>query len=169
MSYGVVRTDLMYGTDVSAGLVSVKYLGGDGSTPTAIENGNVLKLKELVSGEREIYVGGAVAANDAITDVVLVAAPEVAYDERIRNLDQYINEAGKIVRGYRFHKGDVFSVTKDALDGKETPAVNDIVEFKAGTKLNVANPATGDSTVLGKIIAVENAGRYTFYVIRVDN
>ena len=168
MSYGVVRTDLMFGTDVGTGLVSVKYLGSNGSTPTAIENGNVLKLGALITGEREVYVGGAVAAADAVKDVVLVAAPEVAYDERIRNLDEYINEAGKIVRGYRFHQGDVFSVTKDALDGKATPEVNDVVEFKAGTKLNVAASATSGSTVLGKIIAVETAGRYTYYVIRVD-
>lgn len=168
MAYGVVRTDLMFGTDVGTGLVSVKYLGANGSTPTAIENGNVLKLGALITGEREVYVGGAVAANDAIKDVVLVAAPEVAYDERVRNLDQYINEAGKIVRGYRFHKGDVFSVTKDALAGKASPAVEDVVEFAAGTKLNVAASATANSTVLGKIIAVETAGRYTYYVIRVE-
>lgn len=168
MAYGVVRTDLMFGTDVRTGLVSVKYLGANGSTPTAIENGNVLKLGALVTGEREVYVGSAVAANDAIKDVVLVANPEVAYDERVRNLDQYINEAGKIVRGYRFHKGDVFAVTKDALAGKASPAVEDVVEFAAGTKLNVAASATANSTVLGKIIAVETAGRYTYYVIRVE-
>lgn len=168
MAFGIVRTDLMYGTDVRTGLASVKYLGSDGATPTAIENGNVLKLGNLITGEREVYVGGDVAANDNVKDVVLVASPEVNYDERIRNLDQYINEAGKIVRGYRFHKGDVFSVTKDALDGNATPAINDVVEFKAGTKLNVASSATSGSTVLGKIIAIETAGRYTYYVIRVE-
>lgn len=168
MAFGVVRTDLMYGTDVRTGLVSVKYLGSDGSTPTAIENGNVLKIGDLITGEREVYVGGAVAANDAIKDVVLVAAPEVAYDERVRNLDEYINEAGKIVRGYRFHKGDIFSVTKDAIAGKASPAKGDVVEFAAGTKLNVAASATSGSTVLGNIIDVETAGRYTYYVIRVE-
>lgn len=167
MAYGVVRTDLMYGTDVGAGLVSAKYLGSNGSTPTEIENGNVLKLGALITGEREVYVGSAVAADDDVKDVVLVASPEVTYDERKRNLSDYINEAGKIVRGYRFHTNDVFSVTKEALDGKATPAVGDVVEFKAGTKLNVAASATSGSTVLGKIIAVENAGRYTYYVIRV--
>ena len=168
MAYGIVRTDNMFGTTVGTGLVSVKYLGANGSTPTAIENGNVLKLGALVTGEREVYVGGAVAATDAIKDVVLVAAPEVAYDERVRNLDQYINEAGKIVRGYHFYKGDVFAVTKDALAGKASPEVDDVVEFAAGTKLNVAASATANSTVLGKIIAVETAGRYTYYVIRVE-
>ena len=47
MAYGVVRTDRMYGTDVGAGLVSVKYMGSDGSTATEIQNGSVVKLGDL--------------------------------------------------------------------------------------------------------------------------
>ena len=167
MAYGIVRTDNMYGTDVRTGLVSIQYMGADGATPTAIENGNVLKVGALKIGEREVYVGGAVAAADKISDVVLVASPEVMYDERKRNLDEFINEAGKNCRGYRLHTGDIFSVTKDALDGV-TPAVGNIVELKAGTKLNVAATATNDSTVVGKIIAVDVVGRYTYYAIKVD-
>ena len=50
--YGVVRTDNMFGTDVRAGLVSVRYMGADGSTAAEIENGSVVKLGELVAGER---------------------------------------------------------------------------------------------------------------------
>lgn len=168
MAYGIVRTDNMYGTDVRTGLVSIQYMGTDGATPTAIENGNVLKVGALKTGEREVYVGGAVAAADKISDVVLVASPEVMYDERKRNLDEFINEAGKNCRGYRLHTGDIFSVTKDALDGVTTPAVGNIVELKAGTKLNVADTATNDSTVVGKIIAVDVVGRYTYYAIKVD-
>lgn len=168
MAYGIVRTDNMYGTDVRTGLVSIQYMGADGATPTAIENGNVLKVGALKTGEREVYVGGAVAAADKISDVVLVASPEVMYDERKRNLDEFINEAGKNCRGYRLHTGDIFSVTKDALDGVTTPAVGNIVELKAGTKLNVADTATKDSTVVGKIIAVDVVGRYTYYAIKVD-
>lgn len=168
MAYGIVRTDNMYGTDVRAALVSIKYMGADGSTPTAIENGNVLKVGALVSGEREIYVGGAVAVDDNLNDVVLVASPEVMYDERKKNLDEFINEAGKACRGYRFHSGDVFSVTKDALTGKATPAVGDVVELAAGTKLKVAASATSGSTTVGTVIAVDVVGRYTYYVIRVN-
>lgn len=168
MAYGIVRTDNMYGTDVRAGLVSIQYMGADGKTPTAIENGNVLKVGALQSGEREVYVGGAVAAGDKIGDVVLVASPEVMYDERKRNLDEFINEAGKNCRGYRLHTGDIFSVTKDALDGATAPAVGNIVELKAGTKLNVVATATANSTTVGKIIAVDVVGRYTYYAIKVD-
>lgn len=165
--YSVVNTDNMYGTDVRAGLVSVRYMGKDGKTATEIENGSVVKLNDLVTGEREVYVAGDVSTSDSLSDVVLVAAPEVAYDERIRNLDEFINEAGSNCRGYRFHSGDIFSVTKEALVGEDSPASGDVIELAEGTKLSVAKSATG-ATVVGKIISVEISGRYTYYVIRVN-
>ena len=172
-NHAVIRTDRMFGTDNRAGLISVKYIVTTGSgndavdTETAIENGNVLKATELMTGEREVFKGGAVAAGDDLKDVVLVATPEVMYDERLRNLDDFINEAGKIARAYRLHKGDIFSVTKPALDGVSSPSVGDVVELKAGTKLNVAASATANSTQVGKIIAIDVVGRYTYYVILV--
>lgn len=167
MAYGIVRTDNMYGTDVRAALVSIKYMGEGGDTPTAIENGSVLKVGALIEGEREIYVGGAVAANDKVEDVVLVASPEVMYDERKKNLDEYINDAGKACRGYHIHSGDIFSVTKEALAGAAVPAVGNVVELAAGTKLNVVTEATG-ATVVGTIIAVDVVGRYTYYAIKAN-
>lgn len=168
MAYAVVRTDAMAATDVRGQLVSVKYMGADGATPTAIENGNVLKIGALMTGEREIYIGGAVAANDKIDDIVLIASPEVVYDERKRNLDDFVNEAGKACRGYHIHSGDTFSVTAEALSGTGTPAVGNIVELAAGTKLAFATSATTSSTKVGRIIAVDVVGRYTYYVIKVD-
>lgn len=170
LGYSVVRTDNMAGSDVREALVSIEYLGADGATPTAIENGNVLKVGALKEGEREIYIGGDVAVDDALSDVVLVATPELVYDERLRDLDDFINEAGRPCRGYRLHKGGVFSVTKGALAGAETPAVGDVVEFAEGTKLSVAasgNGATEGSTVVGTIIAVDVVGKYTYYAIRI--
>lgn len=172
-NHAVVRTDRMFGTDNRAGLISVKYIVTTGSgssavdTETEIENGRVLKATELMTGEREIFKGGAVAANDDLKDVVLVCSPELMYDERKHNLDDFINEAGKPARAYRLHKGDIFSVTKEALDGVTTPAVGNVVELKAGTKLNVAASATSGSTQVGKILAVDVVGRYTYYVILV--
>ena len=167
MAYGVVRTDKLMGTDVRSMLESVKYMGA-GSTATAIDNGNVVKLDgSLMTREREIKKGVTPAANDALDAIVLIASPEVMYDERKRNLDEFQNEAGKVCRGYHLHSGDIFSVTKDALDGAATPAVGNVVELKAGTKLNVAAKAASGSTVVGKIIAVDVVGRYTYYVIQV--
>lgn len=164
--HAVVRTDNLAGTDVRSQLVSVKYMGTEGSTPTAIDNGNVVLLDKLAEGEREVYVGKDVEAASKITDVVLVASPEVLYDERTQALSDFYNEAGSIARGYHIHSGDTFSVTEEALSG--TKAVNDVVELAAGTKLNTAASATESSTVVGRIIAKETAGIYTYYVIKVD-
>ena len=177
MSYGVVRTDLMAGTDVRSLLVSVKYMGS-GSTATAIENGNVVKVdgtfaaKGESASEREILKGVTPAANTAISEIVLIATPELMYDERKHNLDEFRNEAGAICRGYRLHSGDVFSVTADALDFNTNETtdgkVNSIVELKAGVKLNVkVSAATDGSTVVGKVVAKDVVGKYTYYVIRV--
>ena len=163
--YAVVRTDRMEGTDDRNSLVSIKYIVND--VETAIENGNVLKRGALIDGEREIFAGAAVAAADSLDDVVLVCSPELMYDERKRNLDDFINEAGRPARAYHLRKGDIFSVTKEALAGKAAPAVGDVVELAAGTKLNVAASATANSTQVGKIIAIDVVGRYTYYVILV--
>lgn len=172
MGYGVVRTDDMAGTDVRALMESVKYMGS-GSTATAIDNGNVVKVDgTLMTGEREVLKGVTPDANTAISEILLIASPELMYDERKRNLDEFQNEAGAICRGYRLHSGDIFSVTADALafntdeatDGK----VESIVELKAATKLNVkVTSATSGSTVVGKVVAKDVVGRYTYYVIRV--
>ena len=164
--HAVVRTDKMFGTDNRAGLVSVRYQPGD--TMTAIDNGNVVKLNGLETGSREVYKGATPSKSDAITDIVLIATPEVLYDETKKNLDEFQNEEGTISRGYYLHANDIFSVTKDALAGAASPAVGNIVELAEGTKLNVAVSATEDSTTVGSIIAVETAGRYTYYVIQVD-
>lgn len=158
----VVRTDKMFATDNRAGLVSVRYQPGD--TMTAIDNGNVVKIGALEEGSREVYKGVTPAANDAIKDIVLIASPEVMYDERKRNLDEFQNAKGAIARGYHLHTNDIFSVTKEALTGDE-PAIGKVVELAAGTKLNVAASATG--TLVGTIIDINVVGRYTYFVIQV--
>ena len=166
--HGVIRTDLMAATDVRGGasLVSVRYQPS--SVKTAIDNGNVVLLNGLETGEREIYKGATPAANSPLEDIVIIASPEVMYDERLRNLEDFYNEAGKVARGYHLHQNDVFSVTKDALDGASEPAVSDVVELKAGVKLNVASSLTPSSTRVGTIIAIESEKHRTYYVIKVD-
>lgn len=169
MGHGVVRTDLMTGTRVEADLRHVKYMvdgANDSSTPTAIDNGNVLKLDGMLS--REVWKGVAPAANTALKDVVLVATPELFYDERVRNLDAFVNEADTVVRGYILHENDIFGVTADALSAAATIAVGDIVELQADTKMKVVKSATGGSTTVGKVIAIETVGRHTYNVIKVD-
>lgn len=166
--HAVVRTDKLYGTDVGVNLVSAKYMG-TGTTETAIDNGNVLKVGDLMEGEREVRIATTPAANTALKDIILVATPEVMYDERKKNLHEFYNEAGRIIRGYFLHEHDYFGVTADGLEiaSGATPAVGWAVELMAGTKLKVVATATSGSTQVGKIAAIEAAGRYTYYVVEV--
>lgn len=174
MAYAIVRTDKMFGTDNRNGIVSAKYFVS--TTATAIENGNVVLLDGLLTSgtspdivtEREIYKATTPAANSALKDIVLVATPEVDKENTYhRGLEYFINKAGVPIRGYHLVTNDIFSVTKEALDGKATPEKGDVIELKAGTKLNAAASATSGSTVVGSIIDVEVTGGKTFYVIQV--
>lgn len=160
MAYAIVRTDLMSGTKQPADLVSIKYQVS--TVDTAIENGNVALVGALGTGEREVYLASAPAADSALEDVVLVATPELNYDERLKNLNQFRNEAGEIARGYRLRSGNVFSVTAEALTAT-SPAVGNIVELQADTKLKVVSSLTSNSTKVGSVIAIEG----DYIVIRV--
>ena len=160
MAYAIVRTDLMSGTKQPADLVSIKYQVS--SVDTAIENGNVALVGALGTGEREVYLASAPAVDSALEGVVLVATPELNYDKRLKNLNQFRNEAGEIARGYRLRSGNVFSVTAEALTAT-TPAVGNIVELQADTKLKVVSSLTSGSTKVGTVIAIEG----DYIVIRV--
>ena len=166
MAHGVVRTDLLAGTDVRSQLVSVRYQPSD--TATDIDNGNVVLIGDLEDGSRTVHKGGTPAANSDLGAIALVASPEVMYDDRKKALEDYYNEAGKISRGYFLHKEDIFSVTIDALDAASTPEVGNVVELQAGTKLKVVSSATSGSTTVGEIIDINVVGRLTFYVVKVQ-
>ncbi len=161
--HAVIRTDLMTGTDVAADLRSVRYMA-DGATPTNIDNGCLVLLDGLMEGERELYKGLTPAADSPKKNLVVIATPEVMYDERLKGLTNFYNMAGGNCRGYVLHENDIFSVTIDALTG--TPAVGSVVEAAASVKMNVVDAATG-ATKIGEIIAIESAGALTYYVIRI--
>lgn len=165
MAYGVVRTDNMAGTDVRALMRSVEFQSSNADA--AIENGNVVLLGDLKTGEREVYLATAPAASSPLAAVALVASPEVMYDDRKIKLVDFRNEAGDIARAYLLHSGDIFSVTADCL-ANASPAAGQVVELAASTKWNNVSEATSGSTVVGKIIAVDVVGSLTYYVIKVD-
>lgn len=167
MTYAIVRTDKMFGTQNKAGLASFKFVevAGNTITPLAIENGNVVKIDGLMDDSREVYKAVAPAANTEKKDVLLVADPEVLVCKKYHSLGDFINEAGEVVRGYYLHTNDIFSVTAEALSGN--PAKDKLVELMAGTKLKVVDSNTNGSTLIGKIIAEENVGTIKYFVIQV--
>ena len=161
MAYTVFRSDLLSGTDVAADLVSARVY--DSGEKIAVENGTIIELEGLEPGEREVHKAKLATASSELSKCVVVGTPEVFYDERLKNLDQYINEPNKIVRGYILRSRNMFSVTKEGFVGGTVPAVGDEVGIGANGKLDAAG------TGFGECMAIELAGRYTYYVIRIAN
>lgn len=160
--YCVIRTDLMSGTKQPADLVSLRFYG-DNSKPAEVENGVIVKLEGYEDGQREVMKAVAAKSSDKLSDCAIVAGVEVMYDERKSNLDEYINEAGKIVRGYIPRSRNMFAVTKEGFVGGTAPSLNGKVGI--GEKGKIDSGSTG----LGTCVAIEAAGRYTYYVIKLDN
>lgn len=165
-NHAIVRLDNMAGTTLGTKLASLKFYAD--SAPADIDNGNIVALDSLVPGEREVWKAVAPTAKSELGAVALVASPELMYDERMHNLDEFYNEADVAARGYVLTTGDVFSVTAEALDAAADIAVGNIVELQAGTKLKVVATATSGVTKVGDVIAIDKVGTKTLYVIRVD-
>lgn len=161
MAYCVIRTDGMSGTKQPADLRSLRFYGADGN-PAEVENGTIVKLQGLEDGQREVYKAIAATASDDLNDCVVVVGVEVPYDERLKNLDQYINEAGKAVRGYILRSRNQFSITKEGFVGGTVPSAKGAkVGVGAGGKLDASG------TSFGECSDIETAGRYTYYTITI--
>ena len=160
MAYTVIRTDLMSGTKQPADLVSLRFYDANGKQ-AEVENGVIVELQGYEDGEREVMKAVAASADTELNDCAIVAGVEVMYDERKKNLDEYINEAGKAVRGYIPRSRNLFSVTKDGFVGGTAPAKGAEVGIGTGGKIDASG------TGLGKCVDIEVAGRYTFYTIRI--
>lgn len=162
MAYTVIRTDLLSGTDVAADLVSLRVYDTDGETPIEVENGSIVELIGYEGGQREVMKAKLATASSNVADCAIVATEEVMYDERKKNLDEFINEAGTICRGYIPRSRNIYSITKEGFVGGTAPsAVGAKVGLGAGGKLDTAK------TGYGSVMAIEVAGRYTYYVIKI--
>lgn len=158
--YCVIRTDLMSGTKQPADLVSLRFYNADGEV-AEVENGVIVELQGYEEGQREVMKAVAATSSSDLNDCAVVAGIEIMYDERKHNLDEFINEAGKAVRGYIPRSRNLFSVTKEGFVGGTVPAVEAEVGIGEGGKIDAAG------TGLGKCVHIEIAGRYTYYTIEV--
>lgn len=157
--YAVIRTDLMHGTKNPDALVSLRFYDND--VAAEVENGVIVELKGYEDGQREVMKAVAATADSDMADCAVVAAPEVMYDERKKNLDEFVNEAGKAVRGYRLIDRNLFSLTAEGFVGGTVPAKNGKVGIGAGGKLDASK------TGFGECVHIETAGRYTYYTIKI--
>ncbi len=158
-NYCVIRTDLVSGTKDPDQLVSLRFYANDKAAE--VENGVIVELKGYEEGQREVMKAVVATADSNMADCAVVAAPEVMYDERKKNLDEFINEAGKAVRGYRLVDRNLFSWTKEGFVGGTVPTVGGKVGIGANGKLD----ATGAG--FGECVYIEDAGRYTYYTIKI--
>ena len=95
MAYTVFRSDLLSGTDVAADLVSCRVYDADGNE-IAVENGTIVELKGYEEGEREVMKAALATASSKLSDCAIIGTVEVMYDERKKNLDEFINECNPI-------------------------------------------------------------------------
>lgn len=160
MAYTVIRTDLMSGTNQPADLVSLRFYNADGAQ-AEVENGVIVKLEGYEDGEREVMKAVAATAGADLNECAIVAGVEVMYDERKKNLDEYINEAGKAVRGYIPRSRNMFSVTKEGFVGGTVPTKGAEVGIGEGGKIDASG------TGLGVCVGIDVAGRYTYYTIKI--
>lgn len=161
-NYAVVRLDNLSGQDVHADMRSVRIYNGTSASATTIdaENGVFVIPNGLEDNQREIYKATLATASAKPEEVLLVATPEVLYDERKKNLDDFTNEAGKPARAYVLRRGNVFSVTAAGFVSGTVPTKGSTVGFGANGKI----AASGSN--LGKCIDINVVGRYTFYAIQ---
>lgn len=162
MAYTVFRSDLLSGTDVASDLVSCRVYDGS-DNEIAVENGTIVELKGYEDGEREVMKAVLATASSKLSDCAIIGTEEVMYDERKKNLDEFINEAGSVCRGYIPRSRNMFSVTKDGFVGGAVAAKGTEVGIGANGKIDASG------TGLGTIMAVEVAGRYTYYVVKIGN
>ncbi len=161
-NYAVVRLDNLSGQDVHADMRSVRVYDktGSGAKTIDIENGTFVLLNGLEDGQREIFYATPAAATSAITDVVLVATPEITYNPLERALDDFTNKAGNAARAYVLRRGAIFSVTKEGFVGGTVPTKGSTVGLGANGKI----AASGSN--LGKCVDINVVGRYTYYAIQ---
>ena len=162
MAYTVFRSDLLSGTDVAADLVSCRVYDAEGKA-IAVENGTIVELQGYEEGEREVMKAVLATASSKLSDCAIIGTVEVMYDERKKNLDEFINEAGSICRGYIPRSRNMYSVTKEGFVGGSVAEKGAEVGIGEGGKIDAAG------TGLGTIMAVEMAGRYTYYVVKIGN
>ena len=154
---------MAYGVFISENMTSIK----DGSKlrsakqATAIENGSIVKLSGLVSGEDNLYTSAAITANTN-APIYLVDGTELIYsEETTKGIDDYTNLADKPFRVRRTEVGDLFSVSEDNVTAlaNDTVVVGNFLETPAtGVKLKEKATALSTDVSFGaKVIA-----RWTF-------
>ena len=163
-NYAVVNTDLMSATDDRSRMRSFRYGTWDATkkelTGKEVQNGSIVALnKEML--DRDLWVAVDPTASTPIEELVLVTTPELLYDERLKSLHDFTNEADVNATGMLMKTGDVFSVTVEGFD--TTPKLGDKITAQAGTMLKVG----GTGTQIGTVVDIRVHNRELYYAVLV--
>lgn len=160
-NYGVVRTDSVKATK-NGGIKSGRFYVS--TTPTAIENGNLVKLDSILSASTNREVWKVLAAGAVTTpNCYVVCTPEIIYDEALKStgaLKEFRNEAGENITLMPLEVGDNISISDACInvinDDDDLPAVGSYVTPSAsGTKWQEVASIASNEKFYGKIIARE--------------
>lgn len=159
MANGVVRTDSVKATK-AGNIKSGRYYVS--TTATAIDNGCIVKLDSLITGQRDLW---KVVAPGAVTtpNCYLVATPEIIYSEALKStgaLNAFQNAAGANITLIPLEVGDTISISDDCItpinDDDDLPAVGSYVAPAAsGVKWAEVASIAQSEVFYGKIIARE--------------
>lgn len=146
MANMVVRLDNVQATHDGSLLKSAKYFNSS-DKKTEVQNGVLVTIGELLTGEREIHKATDVASGD--TYIGIVCTPELIYDQTGLGdtvLENFTNAADEVIRVAILERGDIFSIANEAAAG--------------------ADKTVGDLTA--KFMGTEKSGRYTYNVYEVQ-
>lgn len=165
--YAVVNTELMTATDVRSKMRSFRVGTGTGTafTPIAIENGCVVTLGALI--EQDLWEAVVATSSSNPQELVLVTSPEMLYDDRLKQLSDFRNEAGVNCTGMLLQKNDIFSITREGFAGTTEPVVGNYVGIGTDGKLSLSASAPS-GVKIGKIIDVKIRNHVKFYGVLVD-
>ena len=151
----VIRLDKIRGTKVGH-ISSVVYADAE------LENGFVGVKGDLLTDERELRELKLVA-DVSKEPLVLIAAPELRYEERSRedtSLQKFFIEENTPARAFEVEEGDIFSVSAEGLKALATDTVkgNYVVAEVGSLKLKEVATVAGTEAFVGKIIQKEKIG-----------
>lgn len=165
MAKGIFIAENMASTKVGSLLRSAQQA-------TAIENGSIVKLGDLVTGELNLYQSEAI---EAVTDVAyFVDGVELLADETTqKGLDDFENPADKSFRVRKPAVGDIFSVSENMITAlaNDKVVVGNIAEIAAGNKLvevAAATGATANASLVCNIVAKWTFGKRAIPMVRLE-
>ena len=163
MAYTIFIKENMAGEVSPTKLKAGKYLPS--GTATAIENGGIVQIGGLISGQRELHTLTNPTTSLTLNQVGIVFNPEIILDKSTTyNLDEFRNLAGDVLRVYLFDKGCQFALTVEGFTA--TPTVGQYACVGSTTKIVPAD-TEGTGATIGIIRDIFTLGNKTFYSIEV--